>query len=620
MCSSYEGPGASQGTAKGGWRASMGLSRRIQDDRTWYRRAAERGSASAQNRLGVMYRDGVGIAQDYEAAVGWFRPAAEQGHAGGQNNLGVMYGTGRGVSRDDAEAVRWYRRAAEQGHALAQNDLGVRYRDGRGVPQDYDTADTAARWFRRAADQGHTGGPHTLRERGCRGTIVQGWRACPISTPYVNVQDLSGFGRERPWMRKGNKMNLNRQNILVTTLFVVLAGSAHAQDSVNETIWNTWTPAPYTPPSSVEAALQANLIQHAEAAADIETVSGTFPLADDFVNGRQFWVAEVVLVANVTSRAIVVYERRSDSWHKVAQHEMDYQLLTVAPVTIEPTQAWIVASGLSGARAIQNWEFLRFDSVSLQSEIYENWFSVMLADVDLDGTTEVLSEQINPVCYPCTETVRSVNLYRWTGTQMVEVSLETLPAGSASNVAIAANNRVVELSGAGRWAEARIVLSNARHLVAESVVFRRNAALIDLNAVAPDGSLSEDQLLHYVRSGLWRDAVDIFRGAPVPSDFFASDVDTQGWTPPHLRAVFNAAVRARTVPPASPEIEFLYALAAYHLDPDTGSGYWMGEYPSYLVDSESTAVLEALDHAIDLAVNKQFFRAVRRVVGELVGP
>ena len=131
----------------------MGLSRRIQDDRTWYRRAAERGSASAQNRLGVMYRDGVGIAQDYEAAVGWFRPAAEQGHAGGQNNLGVMYGTGRGVSRDDAEAVRWYRRAAEQGHALAQNDLGVRYRDGRGVPQDYDTADTAARWFRRAADQ-----------------------------------------------------------------------------------------------------------------------------------------------------------------------------------------------------------------------------------------------------------------------------------------------------------------------------------------------------------------------------------------------------------------------------------------------------------------------------------
>ena len=54
--------------------------------RAWYRRAAERGSASAQNRLGVMYPDGVGVGRDDEAAVSWFRLAAQQDNATAQNN------------------------------------------------------------------------------------------------------------------------------------------------------------------------------------------------------------------------------------------------------------------------------------------------------------------------------------------------------------------------------------------------------------------------------------------------------------------------------------------------------------------------------------------------------
>ena len=50
----------------------------------------ERGSASAQNRLGVMYPDGVGVARDDEASTAWFRmAAAEQGYALAQTELRV---------------------------------------------------------------------------------------------------------------------------------------------------------------------------------------------------------------------------------------------------------------------------------------------------------------------------------------------------------------------------------------------------------------------------------------------------------------------------------------------------------------------------------------------------
>jgi TPR repeat protein len=43
------------------------------------------------------------------------RTAAERGDASAQDKLGVMYEEGRGVQKDDTQAVAWYRKAAEQG-------------------------------------------------------------------------------------------------------------------------------------------------------------------------------------------------------------------------------------------------------------------------------------------------------------------------------------------------------------------------------------------------------------------------------------------------------------------------------------------------------------------------
>jgi len=62
-------------------------------------------------------------AQNVGAAVDQLRKAAERGYASAQYNLGVMYEYGQGVSQDYGEALIWYRKAARQGDEMAKNKL-----------------------------------------------------------------------------------------------------------------------------------------------------------------------------------------------------------------------------------------------------------------------------------------------------------------------------------------------------------------------------------------------------------------------------------------------------------------------------------------------------------------
>ena len=82
----------------------------------WYRKAAELGSANAQNYLGVMYYDGKGVERDYDEAVKWYRKAANQSHKWGEYNMGRMYEEGRGVGNKDYKmAMEWYQKALNHG-------------------------------------------------------------------------------------------------------------------------------------------------------------------------------------------------------------------------------------------------------------------------------------------------------------------------------------------------------------------------------------------------------------------------------------------------------------------------------------------------------------------------
>ena len=71
-------------------------------------------------------------AKDDADAEKWYRKAAERGGAEAQNNLGLIYVLGRGVPKDDAEAMKWFGRAAAQGYSPAQTNLAELRRQGRG--------------------------------------------------------------------------------------------------------------------------------------------------------------------------------------------------------------------------------------------------------------------------------------------------------------------------------------------------------------------------------------------------------------------------------------------------------------------------------------------------------
>ncbi len=166
---------------------------------------AERGSAAAQNNLGIHYQKGDYVERDDEQAVKLFRKAAEQGLAEAQFNLALCYDSGRGTEQDWGQALEWYRRAAEQGLAEAQHNLGIKYAKGMGVDMD---SVQAVQWYRRAAEQGLA--------------IAQ----CSLGSCYffgdgVERQD---FSQAVEWFRKAAEQGLAEAQTLLGTCFAADQG------------------------------------------------------------------------------------------------------------------------------------------------------------------------------------------------------------------------------------------------------------------------------------------------------------------------------------------------------------------------------------------------------------
>ncbi len=88
-----------------------------------WRKAAGRGSARAQYRLGVAYRAGRGTKQDNAKAALWFEKAAKGGDRDAQYALGKLYESGNGVKRDRARAMELIGLASRSGHQEAKASL-----------------------------------------------------------------------------------------------------------------------------------------------------------------------------------------------------------------------------------------------------------------------------------------------------------------------------------------------------------------------------------------------------------------------------------------------------------------------------------------------------------------
>jgi len=128
-----------------------------------YLKAARRGHAGAQNRLGWMYERGEGVEVDYAAASEWHRRAAEQGHLNGMNDLGYLYRQGRGVERDFEQALYWFHQAAKRHYSYAEFNIGQMYEKGCGVQRDLATA---VAWYRKAASRKHEWAEKRLSDLG----------------------------------------------------------------------------------------------------------------------------------------------------------------------------------------------------------------------------------------------------------------------------------------------------------------------------------------------------------------------------------------------------------------------------------------------------------------------
>src|SRR4051812_40046130 len=97
-------------------------------------KAAERGDAEAQFRVGKAYLDGTGVPPSRTTAATWLERAAQAGLTEAQSTLAALYLTGAGKSTGEAvgaglfsdvdgsepdfdKAVRWAKLAAEAGSA-----------------------------------------------------------------------------------------------------------------------------------------------------------------------------------------------------------------------------------------------------------------------------------------------------------------------------------------------------------------------------------------------------------------------------------------------------------------------------------------------------------------------
>jgi TPR repeat protein len=86
--------------------------------------AAERGDASSQNTLGVMYARGIGVTVNFVRAEHWFEKAADQRYAAAIYHLGVLYKVGPdGIHQDLSKAGDLFTASALAGFRPTMNQL-----------------------------------------------------------------------------------------------------------------------------------------------------------------------------------------------------------------------------------------------------------------------------------------------------------------------------------------------------------------------------------------------------------------------------------------------------------------------------------------------------------------
>jgi TPR repeat protein len=117
----------------------------------WYRKAADKGDASANVELAQQLVEGLGVQQDYPEARRRCGDAAKAGFGPGAYCLALMDREGLGGPKDFEQAARWFGEAANLQDVRALLFLGDMYLKGEGVKQN---KEIAYMWYWIAANSG----------------------------------------------------------------------------------------------------------------------------------------------------------------------------------------------------------------------------------------------------------------------------------------------------------------------------------------------------------------------------------------------------------------------------------------------------------------------------------
>jgi TPR repeat protein len=107
----------------------------LSEGQQWYNKAVEAYKAS-----------------QFSEAISLFRKASDKGNATASRALGIIYYNGKGVAEDKHKSLEYYQKAATAGDAVAMYNLANQYFYGEGVAEDQKTA---FQWFTKAAAAGN---------------------------------------------------------------------------------------------------------------------------------------------------------------------------------------------------------------------------------------------------------------------------------------------------------------------------------------------------------------------------------------------------------------------------------------------------------------------------------
>src|SRR5690606_10205805 len=144
--------------------------------KTWYRRAAEQGNASAMHNLAVLFAMAADGEADNESAAHWFQEAADLGVKDSQFNLGILAAKGVGMPQNLEESYKWFSlvgKAGDKDAATKRDEIAKALR-----PEQLERARAAAtRW---------TASP--LNEAANREDIPEAWQDAPMTTASIDMK------------------------------------------------------------------------------------------------------------------------------------------------------------------------------------------------------------------------------------------------------------------------------------------------------------------------------------------------------------------------------------------------------------------------------------------------